>query len=141
LQEVFVAVWRRATLYAPHLGSARNWLISIMRHRAIDYVRSTGHRANVKEVSWEQTERNERMLLPDVWEQAWRSLQSAELRAALLTIPQEQRLVIELAYFQQWTHAEIAERYHLPLGTVKGRIRLGLLNLKRAFVHSEEDAW
>ena len=141
LQEVFVAVWRRATLYAPHLGSARNWLISIMRHRAIDYVRSTGHRATVKEVSWEQAERNERMLLPDVWEQAWRSLQSAELRAALLTIPQEQRLVIELAYFQQWTHAEIAERYHLPLGTVKGRIRLGLLNLKRAFVHGEEDAW
>lgn len=68
---------------------------------------------------------------PDVWEEAWRSVQSAQVRAALMSIPTEQRMVIELAYFQGWTHTEIAEGCQIPLGTVKARLRLGLIHLKR----------
>ncbi len=60
-----------------------------------------------------------------------RSVQSAQLRAALLNIPLEQRIVIELAYFQGWTHSEIAAGCEIPLGTVKARMRLGLSHLKR----------
>ncbi len=59
-----------------------------------------------------------------------RSVQGAQLRAALVNIPSEQRMVIELAYFQGWTHSEIAEGCEIPLGTVKARMRLGLSRLK-----------
>ena len=141
VQDVFVSVWRRATLYVPHLGTVHSWLLAIMRHRAIDYVRNKGYRSTLKEVAWEQAERDTCIVLPDSWEQTWRSLQSAELRAALLTLPQAQRTVIELAFFQGWTHAEIAAMLHLPLGTVKGRIRLGLQHLKRALEQREGQEW
>jgi len=59
-------------------------------------------------------------------------MQSAQVRAALIRIPTEQRMVIELAYFQGWTHSEIAEGCQIPLGTVKARMRLGLQHMKRA---------
>ena len=57
-----------------------------------------------------------------------------QIRAALMKIPPEQRLVIELAYFQGWTHSEIAEGTQIPLGTVKARMRLGLLHLKQVLI-------
>ena len=131
VQEVFFAVWRHATSYALQAGSVRRWLVSIMYHHAIDYLRSAGCRFRWKEVSWEKAEEEEGLVFPDVWEEAWRAVQRAQVRAALMNLPNEQRLVIELVYFQGWTQREIAERYQLPLGTVKGRIRLGLWHLKR----------
>jgi len=76
-------------------------------------------------------ELDERTAFPDVWDKAWRSVQSSQVRAALMNIPTEQRMVIELAYFQGWTHTEIAAGCQIPLGTVKERMRLGLLHLKR----------
>ncbi len=78
------------------------------------------------------TEVDEQTSFPDVWEEAWRSMQSAQVRAALIRIPTEQRMVIELAYFQGWTHSEIAEGCQIPLGTVKALMRLGLQYMKRA---------
>jgi len=131
LQEVFVAVWQHAVSCAPQLGAVRSWLIVIMRHRAIDYIRSIRCRSTAKEVTWEDAGRDQRSAWPDVWEEVWHSITRAQIRQALMRLPREQRIVIELAYFQGWTHVEIAEQYHLPLGTVKGRIRLGLLHLKR----------
>ena len=138
LQEVFFTVWRRATSYSPHLGAVRTWLIAIMHHRTIDYLRSAGCHATVKEVTWEVVEQEMRPVCPDVWEEAWHAIQSARVQTALMNIPKEQQLVIELAYFQGWTQREIAEAYQIPLGTVKGRIRLGLLHLKRALEQREE---
>ncbi|MFL5698073.1 MAG: sigma-70 family RNA polymerase sigma factor [Ktedonobacteraceae bacterium] len=131
LQDAFLSVWRRATSYSPQSGSVRSWLISIVHHRTIDYLRAVRRRAGLKEVTWEEVELDERTAFPDVWEEALRSVQSAQLRAALLNIPSEQRMVIELAYFQGWTHSEIAEGCEIPLGTVKARMRLGLSHLKR----------
>jgi RNA polymerase sigma-70 factor (ECF subfamily) len=137
LQEVFFAVWRHASSYAPQSGVVRTWLISIMHHRAIDYLRSVGCRATVKEVTWEVVEQEMGTVCPDLWEEAWRSEQSAQVCASLRKLPKKQQLVIELAYFQGWTHREIAEQYQIPLGTVKGRIRLGLLHLKRDLAQRE----
>ena len=131
LQDAFLSVWRRASSYAPQSGTVRSWLISIVHHRSIDYLRAVRRRAGLKEVTWEEVELDERTAFPDVWEEALRSVQSAQLRAALLNIPSEQRMVIELAYFQGWTHSEIAEGCEIPLGTVKARMRLGLSHLKR----------
>src|SRR6266699_4365098 len=132
LQEAFLSVWRRATLYSPQSGAVRSWLISIVHHRTIDYLRGVRRRSVLKETTWEEVEVDERAAFPDVWEEAWRSLQSAQIRAALMNIPPEQRMVIELAYFQGWTHSEIAAGCQIPLGTVKARLRLGLTHLKRA---------
>src|SRR5437588_4291567 len=131
LQEAFLSVWRRATSYSPQSGAVRSWLVSIVHHRTIDYLRSVRRRSILKEATWEEVEQDERTAFPDVWDEAWRSVQSAQVRAALMNIPIEQRMVIELAYFQGWTHSEIAEGCQIPLGTVKARMRLGLQHLKR----------
>ena len=131
-QETFVAVWRHASAYAPQAGAVRSWLLSILRHRAIDYLRALRRRSRLQEVSWEQVEEDEHPLLPDACDEAWRSILASQVRAALMQIPLEQRKVIALAYLQGWTHSEIAREYSIPLGTVKARMRLGLLHLKQA---------
>jgi RNA polymerase sigma factor (sigma-70 family) len=131
LQDAFLAVWRRATSYSPQSGAARSWVVSIMHHRTIDYLRSVRRRSTLKEASWEEVERDERTAFPDAWDEAWQNIQSAKIREALMKLPTEQRMVIELAYFQGWTHSEIAEGCQIPLGTVKARMRLGLARLKR----------
>ena len=139
LQDAFLSIWRRATSYSPQSGTVRSWLISIVHHRTIDYLRAVRRRAGLKEVTWEEVEQDERTAFPDVWEEALRSVQSAQLRAALLNIPLEQRMVIELAYFQGWTHSEIAAGCEIPLGTVKARMRLGLAHLRVLLVQMGVD--
>jgi len=131
LQEAFLAVWRRATSYSPQSGAVRSWIVSILHHRTIDHLRSVRRRSVLmKETTWEEIETDEHAAFPDVWDEAWRSVQSSQVRTALMQLPAEQRLVIEMAYFQGWTHSEIAEGCQIPLGTVKARMRLGLHRLK-----------
>jgi len=130
LQDAFLAIWRRSTSYSPQTGAARSWLISILHHRAIDHLRRVRRRSTLQEAPLEELELDEATAFPDVWEDVWRSVKSSQVRAALMKIPAEQRLVIELAYFQGWTHTEIAEGVQIPLGTVKARLRLGLIHLK-----------
>lgn len=132
LQDAFLAIWRRSTSYSPQTGAARSWLISILHHRAIDHLRRVRRRSTLQEAPLEELELDETTAFPDVWEDVWRSVKSSQVRAALMKIPAEQRLVIELAYFQGWTHTEIAEGVQIPLGTVKARLRLGLIHLKHA---------
>lgn len=131
LQDVFLSIWKRATSYSPQAGAVRSWLLSIMHHRTIDYLRAVRRRSTLKEATWEEVERDERVAFPDVWDEAWQRVQSAKVREALLSLPVEQRMVIELAYFQGWTHTEIAQGCQIPLGTVKARMRLGLIRLKK----------
>jgi RNA polymerase sigma factor (sigma-70 family) len=134
LQEAFLAVWRHATTYSPQTGTARSWLISILHHRAIDYLRRIRRRSTIQEAPLEELELNESVAHPDAWDAPWQSVKSSHVRAALMKIPPEQRLVIELAYFQGWTHSEIAEGTQIPLGTIKARMRLGLLHLKQVLI-------
>ena len=131
IQDAFVSVWNRATSYSPQSGAVRSWLISIAHHRTIDYLRWVRRRAVLKEATWEDVERDERTAQPDAEEGALKSIQSAQVREALMKLPAEQRMVIELAYFQGWTHSEIAAGCQIPLGTVKARMRLGMKHLKR----------
>ena len=134
IQEAFLSVWRRSTSFSPQAGAARSWLISILHHRAIDHLRRVRRRSSMQEAPLEEIELDETTAVSDVWDEAWRSVQSTKVRAALMKIPTEQRMVIELAYFQGWTHSEIAEGTQTPLGTVKARMRLGLNHLKRALL-------
>jgi RNA polymerase sigma factor (sigma-70 family) len=131
LQETFLAVWRNASSYSSQSGLVRSWLISIIHHRAIDYLRSMRRRGGVNKVPLEDIEHEESMAVPDVWDEAWLAIQGAQVRTALIQLSQEQRNVIELAYFKGWTHSEIAEGCQIPLGTVKARMRLGLARLRR----------
>ena len=131
VQDAFLAVWQCATSYSPQRGTVRKWLFSILHHRAIDYIRAMRHRPVLDGARWEEIEQDEQATLPDVWERAWQNLERERVRAALLKLLPEQRMVIELAYFEGWTHSEIAESYHIPLGTVKTRMRLALLHLRK----------
>jgi RNA polymerase sigma factor (sigma-70 family) len=139
IQDAFLSVWRRSTSFSPQAGAARSWLISILHHRAIDYLRRVRRRSHIQEAPLDEIELDETAAVSDVWDEAWRSVQSSQVRAALMQIPPEQRLVIELAYFQGWTHTEIAEGTLTPLGTVKARMRLGLNHLKRALLEQGID--
>ncbi len=130
LQETYVAIWQNASSYTSQSGSVRNWLVAILRHRAIDYLRKMRSHADNKTVPVEDLILDERLATPDVWEDAWKSIQGTQIRSILSMLSTEQRMVIELAYFQGWTQTEIAEGYHLPLGTVKARMRLGLMRLR-----------
>jgi RNA polymerase sigma-70 factor, ECF subfamily len=117
-------VWSRASTFDPERGSLRAWLLASVRNRSIDYLRGRAGR-----------ERQERELEPDAayalspsdpWREVALSLERAAVRDAMASLPAEQRQVIELAYFGGYTHSEISGMTRLPLGTVKGRLRLGL---------------
>jgi RNA polymerase sigma factor (sigma-70 family) len=130
LQEAFLAIWQSAGSYSSRMGTVQSWLIAIMRHRTIDYLRRLRTHAELRGVPLEEAASNEDMTVPDAWDAVWRSVQGTQLRQALRMLSSEQRLIIELAYFQGWTHTEIARAYQLPLGTVKARMRLGLMRLR-----------
>ena len=132
VQDTFLAVWQSATSYAPQAGPVRGWLFSIIYHHTINYLRSVRRSSALQRVPWQEVEEYERFALANVWEQAWSTVQIAQLHACLNQLSAEQRTVIELAYFEGLTHAEIAQRCQIPIGTVKARIRLGVRHIRRA---------
>jgi RNA polymerase sigma-70 factor, ECF subfamily len=130
VQDAFLSIWRKASSYQAQNGSVQSWLQAIVRNRAIDKIRASAHRdyqGTPLQASNEQDPPSEQ---PDVWEQAWQSEQHRIIREVMEQIPGEQRMVIELAYFGGLTHTEISEQLQIPLGTVKGRMRLGLQKMK-----------
>jgi len=133
VQAAFLAIWQNRSSYSREVGSVRSWLYSIMHYRVIDYLRRQRSRSKWREIPWEEVEYDEDLLVsPDPWEETWRSEQVALIREALQSLSEEQRRAIELAYFEGLTREEIAERCGIPVGTVKSRLRLGLLHLKHA---------
>ena len=130
VQEAFLLLWRKAASYQRQEGSVRRWLQAIVYHRAIDKIRSASYRETQCSPLQAEDELNHPGEQADVWEEAWRNEQHTLIRSALAQLPAEQRHVIELAYFGGFTHTEIAERVGIPLGTVKGRTRLGLQKLR-----------
>lgn len=140
IQEAFVIIWRRAGLYVPQVGPVRSWLYTIVQRQTIDYLRALHRRSRLQEIRLETVDEEELPTRPDVWIELWQSILNAQVRRALLQIPSQQRVVIELAYFQGWTHSEIAQNCRLPLGTVKARIRLGLQHLKQTLTRMGVDA-
>ena len=128
VQEAFLSLWRSGARYDRTRGSVRNWALGIVHNRAIDTLRRDGART-ARNVSDDGLE--ERLQAPDQTDvQAARRDGAHEIRSAVDQLPEDQRRVIDLAYFAGFTHTEIAAVLDLPLGTVKGRMRLGLAKLR-----------
>ena len=123
LQEVFVAVWTRAESYNPTLGPPAAWLVRIARNRAIDRLRANAARGRLADASQE--------VAPAA--PASCPEERHDVVRALGVLPPEQRELVEQAYFMGLTHSELAARFGLPLGTVKTRVRSGLLALRAHF--------
>jgi RNA polymerase sigma-70 factor, ECF subfamily len=129
VQEAFLGAWRNAERYVDGRGSVKTWLLSIVHHRAIDAIR----RRRPTSVFPEPDEAvPARLTMPDVWGEVVEGLDRTAVLNALGSISAVQRQAIELAYFGGLTQVEIADRLAVPLGTVKSRMRLGLLGLRRA---------
>jgi RNA polymerase sigma-70 factor, ECF subfamily len=126
LQEVFLQVWRRAADFDEARGRAFTWLVTIARSRALDRLRTTGARAKLAEQVAQTTGDD----LGDAAQDVMRSEAAAVVRQALEALPEEQRRALFLAYFEGLTQTEIAARLGDPLGTVKTRIRSGLIALR-----------
>ena len=127
LQDSFIKVWRSAVGYRVGRGSVRTWILSIVRNRAVDQFRSEASRRRTRD----EVEASTPTSYPsEAFAETWRNTQQEQMREALKMLPQEQLRILELAYFSGYTHVEIAERLSLPLGTVKGRMRLGLEKLR-----------
>jgi RNA polymerase sigma-70 factor, ECF subfamily len=130
MQDAFLKVWRSAKSYRAERGSVRTWILSIVHNRGIDQLRSTASRRRTQE----KVEASAPVSQPsEAFAETWRNSQREQVREALGTLPQEQRKILELAYFSGYTHVEIAELLGLPLGTVKGRMRLGLKKVRDYF--------
>ncbi|MEZ4505288.1 MAG: sigma-70 family RNA polymerase sigma factor [Thermomicrobiales bacterium] len=129
LQDAFLQVWRNHASFHPERGSVKSWLLTIVRNAAIDRHRGREGRARqnrpLEEVDYLLGDND------DPHEQAVEALQAEQIQAAVMGLPDEQREAITLAFFNGLTHQEIAERTGVPLGTVKGRMRLGLKKLRQ----------
>jgi len=123
VQEAFLKIWTNASSFDPRKGSLRTWLITAVRNRSIDFLRGRGaHERQELELQPDLAESHR----SDPWREVALSLERTAVRDAMASLPAEQRQVIELAYFGGYTHAEIADMARVPLGTVKGRMRLAL---------------
>ena len=127
LQDAFLKLWRAAGSYRVERGSVRTWLLSIVHNRGIDQLRSSASRRRTQERIEASAPRSQPS---EAFAQSWRNSQRDQVREALKTLPKEQLKILELAYFSGYTHVEIAELLGLPLGTVKGRMRLGLNKMR-----------
>lgn len=129
IQDVFVQIWNKAGDFDPTMGSPLHWSLAITRHRCIDRLRSRQRRSRLAEQMTQQTEMaDESSARPPV--QLLGGAESAVVQQAVKGLPEDQRVAIELAFFSGLSHAEIAESLREPLGTVKARIRRGMLKLR-----------
>ena len=129
VQEVFLEVWRAGGSYRAEKGSVRTWVLSISHNRGIDQIRSTASRRRTQE----RVDPAPTSQPSEAFTVAWRNQQREQVREALRDLPSEQLKVLELAYYSGYTHTGIAELLGLPLGTVKGRMRLGLQKVREHF--------
>jgi len=128
-QEAFISVWRSGGRFDAARGSVRSWLLSVVRNRAIDFLRSRAGKA--PKLNFNDDAALEARPAPErTEEEALRRETAGEVRGALGKLPGEQSKVIELAYFGGFSHSEIASILGLPMGTVKGRMRLGLEKIR-----------
>jgi RNA polymerase sigma-70 factor (ECF subfamily) len=126
-QDAFHSVWRRAGTYRADRGSVRTWLLAIARNAAIDWRRTKGRRSDREAAIDEAAELVEEIRVDD---RVIASLRAERVRAAVASLPDEQRVVLSLAFWSGLSQSEIATRTRTPLGTVKSRVRLGMAKLR-----------
>jgi RNA polymerase sigma-70 factor (ECF subfamily) len=127
-QEAFLSLWRSGARYDRARGSVRTWLLGIVRNRAIDLLRRDVLEA--PRLAFDEEMADRRRSREETDEEALRRDAARQVRGALKELPADQLRVVELAYFGGMTHSEIAEMLGMPLGTVKGRMRLGLEKIR-----------
>jgi len=128
VQDVFLQLWRNASLYQASRGPFVPWLLTLARNRALDTLRLKSERQRRRE---DQTEELPQIAQAPQYEQALDEKRRAEVvRSLMSSLSAPQKKAIELAYFEGLSHSEIAEALHEPLGTVKSWIRNGLIRLK-----------
>ncbi|MEZ5995397.1 MAG: sigma-70 family RNA polymerase sigma factor [Hyphomonadaceae bacterium] len=125
-QDVMVAIWRRAGSFDPAKAKASTWIFVIARNAWIDKLRREKVELAYRDTAVVSEESEDEP--PD--EAAMRGQTEAHVEAALATLSEEQRQVVQLSFFEDRPHSEIAERLSLPLGTVKSRLRLALIKLR-----------
>ncbi len=137
VQDAFMQVWSRSSSFDfDKSGNVRGWLMTIVHHRAIDLHRRHGrHEGQAVPLDDHLDLRSQ----ADVWEDVSRTLTQAAMREAMDTLPDDQRRAIELAYFGGLSQTEIARREQMPLGTVKGRMRLGLNKLRTVLTSFDQE--
>jgi RNA polymerase sigma-70 factor (ECF subfamily) len=135
--DAFLALWRAPEAFDPSRGPFRSFFLSLVHHRAVDTVRReqrlrtrTDRAANLEPFAGED-------IAEDVVEEAWIAHRRTEVRKALTELPDEQRRVLEMAYFGGMTQAAIADELHIPLGTVKTRTLAAMQKLRR-FLETDE---
>jgi RNA polymerase sigma factor (sigma-70 family) len=131
VQDAFLGVWRNAGRYVEGRGSVKTWLLSIVHHRAVDALR---RRRPTTELPDREEAPPAALTIPDIWPEVSGRLDRAAVQAALQTLSDVQREALELAYYGGLTQQEIAARTGTPLGTVKSRMRLGLLAMRRVLL-------
>ena len=130
LQDVFVQIWEKAALYDPSRGKPMTWAITLTRNKAIDRLRSTQRRSRLQDDLLHESQTAEQFDDKSSFD-AVSSVETGELvRAALAKLSKDQREAIEFAFFSSLTQTEISERLNEPLGTVKARIRRGMMKLR-----------
>ena len=125
LQEVFLQLWRNPGAFDAARGSLGSWLAVITRNRAIDLLRRRRPETDIEDVIVS--------MAPDLAAEADRSRAAAKVRGVMAAMAQPQRVALEMAYFEGMSHSEIATKTGEPLGTIKTRIRAGLIALRKAF--------
>jgi RNA polymerase sigma-70 factor (ECF subfamily) len=128
-QEAFISIWRSGARYDAARGSVRTWMLGIVRNRAIDFLRSKAGRAPKLDFD-DDSILEHRPAAEQTESEALQRETAQEVRGALDVLPGEQAKVIQLAYFGGFSHSEIAGMLGVPLGTVKGRMRLGLEKIR-----------
>lgn len=129
-QDAFISLWRGAARFDPARGHLRTWLLTLVRNRSIDTLRRGNHRVLHQEMTQDVEQRIEAPERTE--EQVLAIVEYDRVLRLVAELPPEQREVIDLAYVAGYTQREIAASVGIPLGTVKGRARLGLLKLRRA---------
>jgi RNA polymerase sigma-70 factor (ECF subfamily) len=126
MQDIFLQLWRQTKLYDPSRGTLKTWIAVVARHRAVDQLRKRRQEVDIDDfdlaVGAKQEENASCMLFLD------------KIQAEMCRMPESERLVLELAYFEGYTHSEISAKTGQPLGTVKSRIRAAVSRLRDVFV-------
>jgi RNA polymerase sigma factor (sigma-70 family) len=135
VQEAFLAVWRSATRFVPERARARSWVLTLVHRRAVDLVRREATRRT------EPLDDTDRPGGEPADQPTWLRYERERVQKALRTLPDQQRELIELAYYGGFTQSQLADRVGVPLGTVKSRMFTGLTRLGELLRDDEREPW
>ena len=130
LQDVFIQIWRKAPLYSPARGRPMTWAVTLTRNKAIDLLRATRRRGCLQDNVQQELETFEQFDDRSSFNAVTSAETSKLVRDSMQRLSKDQREALELAFFSSMTQTEIAERLNAPLGTIKARIRRGMMTLR-----------